>query len=195
MEEVKKLKKPLYKKWWFWAILILVLSIIGSFTDSSDKTPQNANVVMNPQNNNIIQENSNTVEADNPSKKIESVETNYEDEETQPTQTTTTTPSVEENLDTTIGENNALSKALSYLDVLAFSYSGLITQLEYEGYTHQEAVYAVDNCGADWNEQAALKTQSYLDYSAFSREGLIEQLEYEGFTREQAEYGVQSVGY
>ncbi len=105
-------------------------------------------------------------------------------------------PPVEEESDkATIGEKNALSKALSYLSIMPFSYSGLIKQLEYEGYTHQEAVYGVDNCGADWNEQAALKAQSYLDIMPFSREGLIEQLEYEGYTREQAEYGVQAVGY
>jgi len=53
-------------------------------------------------------------------------------------------------------------------------------RVKYEGFTHEEAVYGVDKCGADWNEQAALKAQDYLDYSSFSREGLIEQLEYEG---------------
>lgn len=97
--------------------------------------------------------------------------------------------------DATMGEKNALNKALSYLDYTAFSYSGLIKQLEFEGFSHEEAVYGVDNCGADWNEQAALKARSYLDYTAFSRDGLIKQLEFEGFTREQAEYGVQAVGY
>jgi hypothetical protein len=102
---------------------------------------------------------------------------------------------VEETDKTTTGERNALRSALDYLDYSAFSYSGLIEQLEYEGYSNEEAVYAVDNCGADWNEQAALSAQSYIDYSAFSRTGLIEQLEYEGFTREQAEYGVAAVGY
>lgn len=110
--------------------------------------------------------------------------------------TQTTTPTLEEQADkATIGEKNALSKALSYLDYSAFSYSGLVKQLEFEGFTHQEAVYGVDNSGADWNEQAALKAQSYLDYSAFSRQGLIDQLEFEGFTSEQAEYGVKAVGY
>jgi len=105
-------------------------------------------------------------------------------------------PIVEEQSDkATIGEKNALSKALSYLKYTSFSYSGLVKQLEFEGFTHQEAVYGVDNCGANWNEQAALKAQSYLDYSAFSREGLINQLEFEGFTKEQAEYGVHAVGY
>ena len=53
----------------------------------------------------------------------------------------------------------------------------------------------MDNCGADWNEQAAKKAQSYLDTGSFSREQLIDQLEYEKFTTEQAEYGVSQVGY
>src|SRR3989344_2489764 len=110
------------------------------------------------------------------------------------TPTQISTPAIEEELNkATMGEKNALSKALSYLRYTSFSYSGLIKQLEFEGFTHQEAVYGVDNCGADWKEQAALKAQSYLDYSAFSKQGLIDQLEFEGFTKEQAEYGVQAV--
>ena len=68
-------------------------------------------------------------------------------------------------------------------------------QLEYEGFSNESSTFAVDNCGADWNEQAAKKAKSYLDFSSFSRDGLIEQLEYEGFTAEQAEYGVAAVGY
>lgn len=95
----------------------------------------------------------------------------------------------------TIGELNALEKALSYLNYTSFSRSGLIDQLEYEGFSTEEATYGVDNCGADWNEQAAKKAQSYLDYSSFSRQGLIDQLVFEGFTQEQAEYGVSAVGY
>ena len=96
---------------------------------------------------------------------------------------------------TTLGEKNALNKAFNYLAVMPVSDSGLVKQLEYEGYTNKEAVYGVDHCGADWNEQAALKAQDYLDLMSFSRDGLIDQLEYEGFTRQQAEYGVQAVGY
>ncbi|MBA7491688.1 hypothetical protein ES702_02236 [subsurface metagenome] len=95
----------------------------------------------------------------------------------------------------TLGEKNAVKKALDYLAYTSFSYSGLIAQLEYEGFTHEEAVYGVDKCGADWKEQAALKAEDYLNYSSFSRTELIAQLEYEGFTRQQAEYGVQAVGY
>ena len=70
-----------------------------------------------------------------------------------------------------------------------------VEQLEYEGYSHTEAVYGADNCGADWNEQAAKSAANYLDYTSFSRSGLIEQLEYEGFTHSQAVYGVEQNGY
>ena len=72
----------------------------------------------------------------------------------------------------TLGEKNALQKACQYLEYSAFSYTGLIEQLEFEGFSDSEATYAADNCGADWNEQAALKAQQYLEYSAFSKEKL-----------------------
>lgn len=94
----------------------------------------------------------------------------------------------------TIGQKNALESAKSYLSFSEFSYTGLIEQLEYEKYSHEDAVYAADHCGADWNEQALKSAKSYLEYSAFSYTGLIEQLEYEGFTNDQATYGVDNSG-
>lgn len=99
-----------------------------------------------------------------------------------------TTPSV------SVSKQNALRSAKDYLNTMAFSRQSLIEQLEYEKYSYEDAVYAVDNCGADWNQQAARSAKDYLNTMPFSRDGLIEQLEYEGFTREQAEYGVNSVG-
>lgn len=98
-------------------------------------------------------------------------------------------------LELTMGQRNALAKAASYLSWTSFSYKGLVEQLEFEGFSHEDSTFAADHCGADWNEQAAKKAESYLSWTSFSREGLIEQLEFEGFTREQAEYGAQSVGY
>jgi len=113
-----------------------------------------------------------------------------------PTPTLTPKPTPTPKPDTaTLGEKNAVEKAKSYLRVMAFSRSGLIDQLEFEGFTHTEAVYGADHVGADWNEQAAKKAESYLRIMAFSRSGLIDQLEFEGFTRSQAEYGVKAVGY
>lgn len=96
--------------------------------------------------------------------------------------------------DATLGEKNALAAANTYLSFSAFSAQGLIDQLEFEGYTTQEAQYAVAKCGADWNEQALKKAGSYLDYSAFSYSGLFDQLSYEGFLPEQAQYAVDNCG-
>lgn len=110
----------------------------------------------------------------------------------------TTTPSTSSNASTpspTTGEKNALRTAREYLNFSAFSYTGLIKQLEYEGYLTEEATYAADNCNANWNEQAAKSAKEYLNVSSFSRQELINQLIYEGYTQEQAEYGVTQNGY
>ena len=88
------------------------------------------------------------------------------------------------------GMRNALQSAKDYLDAMSFSRKGLIEQLEYEGYSSSEAEYAVEHCGADWNEQACDMAKDYLKMMAFSSSSLIEQLEFEGFTHSQAVYGV-----
>lgn len=95
----------------------------------------------------------------------------------------------------TMGQKNALAKANSYLSMTAFSYSGLVKQLEFEKFSHEDAVYGADNCGADWNEQAVKKAKSYLALTSFSKDGLIRQLEFEGFTNAQAVYGAEQNGY
>lgn len=92
------------------------------------------------------------------------------------------------------GQENARESAETYLDVSAFSRTGLIKQLKFEGYSEKDATYGVDVQKADWNKQAAAKAQEYLDTSSFSRDGLIGQLKYEGFTDAQAAYGVNKVG-
>lgn len=67
--------------------------------------------------------------------------------------------------------------------------------MEFEGFSTEDATFAVDFLDVDWNEQAAKSAETYLSYSSFSRQGLIDQLEYEGFTHDQAVYGVEKVGY
>lgn len=94
----------------------------------------------------------------------------------------------------TRSQENAIRSADSYLKFMAFSRTGLIEQLEYEGFSRADAVFAVDSFKVNWREQAAELAETYLDSSGFSRQGLIEQLEYEGFTYEQAVYGVNQTG-
>jgi len=91
-----------------------------------------------------------------------------------------------------VSQKQALEMAKDYLEYSAFSRRGLISQLEYEGFSKEDATYGVDACNADWMEQASLKAKDYLEYSAFSRSGLISQLEYEKFSKEEATYGVDA---
>jgi hypothetical protein len=93
-----------------------------------------------------------------------------------------------------VAQQNARRKATEYLQYTAFSRSGLIGQLKYEGFSTKLATYGVDAQHANWNKQAAKKAKEYLQLSAFSHSGLIDQLKYEGFTTAQAKYGVKKVG-
>ena len=81
------------------------------------------------------------------------------------------------------GNAGAEAKAESYLRSSAFSYTGLIHQLEYEGFSTSEATYG-----------AEAKAESYLRSSAFSYTGLIDQLEYNGFSESEATYGADHCG-
>jgi hypothetical protein len=92
----------------------------------------------------------------------------------------------------TVSQRNAVSRAASYLRTSAFSRSGLISQLEYEGFSRDDATYGVDAQNADWRAQAVKKGASYLRTSAFSRSGLISQLEFEGFSSSEATYGTDA---
>lgn len=95
----------------------------------------------------------------------------------------------------TLAQQNAIKSGRSYLEFMGFSRPGLISQLEYEGYTTEEAGLAADTIAPDWNAEAAESAKSYLDTMAFSRQELLDQLLYEKFTPEQAEFGVAAVGY
>ena len=94
----------------------------------------------------------------------------------------------------TVSQQNAVAKAIDYLNYAGFSYEGLIAQLEYDQFSQADATYGADNSGANWNAEAVAKAKSYMGYSAFSRGGLIAQLEYDKFTQAQAEYGANAVG-
>lgn len=178
MEEKAKIKKPFYKRWWVWAIVVVL--VIGMFGSSGDTESKGNDQQSTAQSQTATTEPTDT-----------------EPEETQQTEPAAVqVEEPEEPADTmTMGQKNALGSAESYLSFTAFSRQGLIDQLVYEGYSTEDATFAVDNCGADWNEQAAKSAQSYLDMTSFSRQGLIDQLVFEGFTQEQAEYGVTAVGY
>lgn len=92
-------------------------------------------------------------------------------------------------------EKNAIQSAKNYLSFMAFSRSGLIGQLEFEGYSNKTAVAAVDSLSVNWNEQAKKSAETYLSIMPLSRKELIAQLIYEGFSESQAQYAAKAVGY
>jgi hypothetical protein len=94
----------------------------------------------------------------------------------------------------TVNQINAKRQASTYLSFAPFSRTGLIAQLEFEGFSNSDATYGADSIKANWKEQAVKAAKNYLDLTAFSRSGLIEQLEYEGYTTEEATYGVDKTG-
>jgi hypothetical protein len=93
------------------------------------------------------------------------------------------------------GKWNAERKAEAYLSMGGFSRSGLIKQLEFEGFSAEDSTYAVDNLTVNWDDQAAMKAKAYLGMMGFSHSGLVKQLEFDGFTPEQAQYGASAAGY
>ncbi len=93
----------------------------------------------------------------------------------------------------TVSQRNAVNKAKSYLSHSSFSREGLIEQLEFEKFSHDDSIYGVDHAGADWNQQSLKKANSYLSHSAFSKKGLMEQLEFEGFTSDEINYAINNI--
>ena len=94
----------------------------------------------------------------------------------------------------TNGEINALKKAESYSKIMHMSKKGIYNQLtsSIEGFTDEEAQYAIDNVKADWNANALEKAKSYQETMSMSKSAIYNQLTsfVEGFTAEEAQYAI-----
>ena len=163
-----KAERPWYKKkrWWLAAAVVVIIIAAVAGGGNSDDPPS---VATDPNDS-------------------QSQEASSESGEPEPEPEPESEPAL------TAGQENAARAAEGYLDFAAFSRSGLIEQLEFEGYSTKDATYGAGSLNANWKEQAAKAAKNYLDMSAFSRSGLIEQLEFEGYTRAQAVYGVNQAG-
>jgi len=205
--ESAKPKKPWYKRWWVWVIAALVLiwgigAIGGGFDEEPDASARattaptdDATEAPDEPEEEIVEPVAEEEPApeEEPAAEEAPEEAAAESEPAEPEAPEEPAAPAEPEL--TLGQQNAVNNAISYLNYTSFSRQGLIEQLEFEGYSVEDATFAVDHVAPDWNEQAALQAQNYLDYTEFSRQGLIDQLIFEGFTPEQAEHGVTAVGY
>lgn len=175
--EVQPINKlALLKKKSVWIpALILFLIIIGSLMPKDNSASDTGT-------NDQVTTDTSTTPADN----TEDLN-NTEPESVTPVETED--PEPQGPLETT-SQSNARSQAESYISTMAFSRSGLIEQLKFEGYSTADATYAVDNIDVDWYEQAVLKAEEYLDTMPMSASSLYDQLVFEGFTANQAQHGV-----
>ncbi len=212
MEE--KTKKPIYKKWWFWVIVVLIVGAIGmgnssdNTTSSTDTYKKNTSVEViiadfntmtrdeaqvwfdnNKINGKITDEYSNTVTKGSLiSQSISANTVAHEGDNITVVYSLGKEPTTE--------EKNALKKAESYSSTMHMSKSGIYKQLtsEYgEGFTAEAAQYAIDNIQADWNANALAKAKSYQSTMHMSKQNIYKQLtsEYgEGFTAEEAQYAI-----
>ena len=198
-EPVARKKKPLYKKWWAWLIAILIIGGIGSTLGNDgedDALTSSSAPAASVEATDVPHNNQTPVTAtETPTNTDDEASRQIEEEASKKVEEAAATAAADSQPETTLGQSNAAKKARDYLKFMPFSRSGLIEQLEFEGFTTEDATYAVDNVTVDWNEQAAQKAQEYLDFMAFSREELIGQLVFEGFSQSEAEYGATAVGY
>ncbi|WP_299848003.1 Ltp family lipoprotein [uncultured Metabacillus sp.] len=59
-------------------------------------------------------------------------------------------------------QQNAIRQAENYISMMPFSKTGLIKQLEFEGYATDEATLAVENIEVDWREQAVKHAELFF---------------------------------
>ena len=100
----------------------------------------------------------------------------------------------------TASQAQALVAAQAYIAGQPFSYQGLINQLSSEygnQFSVDDATFAADHCGADWNAEALEAAKSYIAGQSFSYQGLIDQLTSsygDQYTADQAKYAADNCG-
>ena len=126
-------------------------------------------------------------ETESTTKEIKTIETTEEETEEE-TETTT-----EEVLNSIVQE--AMKTAKTYLGYIDYSYSGLVNQLELEGYSNTDAVKAVEMLGIDWNEQALKCANAYIVKSKMTKKEVKKQMKADGFTDSQIEYAIENADF
>ena len=185
--EVTKTKKPFYKRWWFIALVaIMIIGALGGEDENesaevSEPETEEVEVVEETEAEELEQE---------PEEEVEETEAQEPEPEPEPE------PEIEE---VPREYKSALRAADNYLSFMAFSEKGLYNQLtsEYgDGYPAEAAQYAIDNIEVDYNEQALKSANNYLDIMPMSDAELFNQLtsEYgDGYTAEEAQYAVDNL--
>lgn len=196
----KKKKMPV---WLIVIIVIVVIIIIGGLSNGTDSNNKNTVVVTdfstmtkaeidiwcndNKIKCDIKEEYSDSIENGQfISQSIEKDRTIYEDDKITIIFSLGKEPTTE--------QKNALRKAESYSNNLHMSKQGIYNQLTstVEGFSAEDAQYAIDHVEADWNANALAKAKSYQQTLSMSKNAIYNQLTsvVEGFTAEEAQYAI-----
>lgn len=211
----ENVKKPIYKKAWFWIIIIVIAIIIGASqnnntVDTSTNNYQKNNSVevtivdfstmskeevkawidANKINGKITEEYSNDIAKGNfVSQSISANTVVHQGDKINIVYSLGKEPTVE--------EKNALKKAETYSNSLHMSKQGIYNQLtsSVEGFTKEAAQYAIDNIEADWNKNALEKAKTYQTSMSMSSKAIYNQLisSVEGFTKSEAQYAIDNL--
>lgn len=173
-----KIKKPIYKRWWFIAIVVVfVIGIFGSL--GGEKKTE--------------------VKDDETTEIEESVVSEEETKESEPVAETKIEESKPAEPAVPTEYKSALRKAKQYSEMMHMSKQAIYDQLtsEYgEQFPAEAAQYAVDNLIADYNANALEKAKKYRDMMAMSNDAIYDQLTSdagEKFTPEEAQYAVDNL--
>lgn len=181
-----KIKKPIYKRWWF--IAIVVVFVIGIFGNLGGEKKTE-----------VKDDETTEVSSSSEAEIEETVVSEEEIEESEPVVETKIEESKPAEPAVPIEYKNALRKAKRYSEMMHMSKQAIYDQLtsEYgEQFPAEAAQYAVDNLKADYNANALEKAKKYRDTMAMSNDAIYDQLtsDYgEQFTPEEAQYAVDNL--
>lgn len=211
----ENVKKPIYKKAWFWIIIIVIAIIIGASQNNNTVNTSNNNYEKNNSvevtivdfstmskeetktwmdtnklNGKITEEYSNDIPKGNfVGQSISANTVVHQGDKITIVYSLGKEPTTE--------EKNALKKAETYSDSLHMSKQGIYNQLtsSVEGFTKEAAQYAIDNIEADWNKNALEKAKSYQTSMSMSSKAIYNQLtsSVEGFTKSEAQYAIDNL--
>ncbi|WP_422659133.1 Ltp family lipoprotein [Paenibacillus sp. EC2-1] len=188
------MKKPIYKRVWFWVIAaFIVFGAIGANGNDKEPTP----VADNSSTNNVDTTQSKSDEKGKEKEKAEEKE-EVKQEVKEVKEVKEVIEEVKEDI-VPREHKSALIKAEMYAKTMSMSKAGIYDQLtsEYgEAFPKEAAQYAIDNIEFDWKEAALKKAQSYAESMSMSDSAIYDQLisEYgEKFTKEEAQYAIDNL--
>ncbi|PWL87828.1 MAG: hypothetical protein DBY14_03840 [Escherichia coli] len=98
-------------------------------------------------------------------------------------------------IEISLSQKNAVIKAYTLLNSIHPSYEFLIYDLlvSLEGYSYEDAKFAVSNMDVDWDEQAVLFAKENINGE--SKGGLVDNMRFYKFNDEQISKALKAVGY